>query len=329
MKKKPRLGFLGLGWIGTQRMQAVAESGRAEIVALADPSREALKRAAVPQAQRFQSLAPLLKLDLDGLVIATPSALHAEQSIAALEQKIAVFCQKPLGRTAAEVAKIIETARQSDVLLGIDLSYRFTQAVAAICEAANSGALGRLYAANLVFHNAYGPDKKWFYDAPLSGGGCVIDLGTHLVDLALLLMKSPMHGVSSRLFRGGEPIAPAKTRCEVEDFAIARLDFASGATAQIACSWNLNAGQDAVIEASFYGERGGASLRNLKGSFCDFTTELFQGTSRRMLAEPPDAWGPRALLDWVDRLAAGARFDCEVNSAIEVAKVIDAIYQSR
>lgn len=329
-EKPPRLGFLGLGWIGLQRMQALNLSGLAQVCAIADPSEIALSRAArvAPKALCSHSLEQILRADLDGLVIATPSALHAEQSVAALKRGIPVFCQKPLGRNAEEVERIVRTAQEADCLLGVDLCYRFTTAIAKIQLAIQSGKLGRIHAANLVFHNAYGPDKDWFYDGNLSGGGCVIDLATHLVDLAVFIIQSPVTTVSSRLFRKGTPIRTPRGRSEVEDYAIARLDFASGATAQIACSWNLNAGQDAIIEASFYGDKAGACLRNVNGSFYDFTAELFRKTSKEILAQPPDDWGGRALLDWARRLAISSQFDESIEEAIEVARILDAIYES-
>src|SRR5437868_1219219 len=126
-----------------------------------------------------------------------------------------------------------------------------------------------------MFHNAYGPDKPWFYDRRLSGGGCVIDLGIHLVDLALWALGRPaVTGVSSRLFASGRRLLPAGEA--VEDYAEARLDLASGATVRLSCSWRLPAGQDAVIEAAFYGTRGGAALRNRNGSFYELAAERFQ-----------------------------------------------------
>ena len=71
-------------------------------------------------------------------------------------------------------------ARQSNRLLAVDLSYRFTEAMRQVRNSVQSGALGRIFAVDLVFHNAYGPDKAWFRDPILSGGGCVMDLGVHL-----------------------------------------------------------------------------------------------------------------------------------------------------
>jgi predicted dehydrogenase len=190
---------------------------------------------------------------------------------------------------------------------------------------AQEGALGTIYAANLVFHNAYGPDKTWFYDPRLSGGGCVIDLGIHLVDLALWTLDyPPVAAVTSRLYAGGAPLADPQAA--VEDYATARIDLANGATLQLACSWRLPAGCDAVIEAAFYGTRGGAALRNVAGSFYDFTVERFHGTRRELLAGPPDAWGGRAAVDWASRLAAGGRYDPAVERLVGVAAVLDRVY---
>jgi predicted dehydrogenase len=188
-----------------------------------------------------------------------------------------------------------------------------------------SGALGRVYAADLVFHNAYGPDKPWFYDPALSGGGCVIDLGVHLVDLALWALDFPeVASVSGRLFAGGEPLGGRTDR--VEDYADAVIELASGASVRLACSWRLPAGRDAVISAAFYGTEGGAGLRNLDGSFYDFTAERFRGAAREALSGPPDAWGGRAAADWAARLAAGERFDPAACRLVDVARVLDRIY---
>ena len=171
---------------------------------------------------------------------------------------MAVFCQKPLGRSVEEVSSVVEAARRADRLLGLDLSYRHTTGARALTDVIRSGELGQIFAVELAFHNAYGPDKPWFYDRALSGGGCVIDLGVHLVDLALWLLDFPVvETVSSRLYASGQPLSPGSA--EVEDYAVARLDLAGGTTARIACSWHLHAGQEAVIEARFYGTAATAS----------------------------------------------------------------------
>src|SRR5215218_4751521 len=206
---RPRLGFLGVGWIGRNRMQAILGTGAIDVAAIADPSPDMAAEAGklAPAAKLVSTLDEILDLGVDGVVIATPSAMHAEQSIRALERGGAVFCQKPLGRTVAEVQAVVDAARVADRLLCVDLSYRFTEGMRRIREVVRSGELGRIYAVDLVFHNAYGPDKPWFYDPALAGGGCVMDLGVHLVDLALWTLDYPkVSKVSGRLFAAGEPL---------------------------------------------------------------------------------------------------------------------------
>jgi predicted dehydrogenase len=324
---RPRIGFLGVGWIGRSRMQAMIDTGLIDAVAIAEPSAEMAAGALelAPGAALVDGYDALLDRDLDGVVIATPSALHAEQSIRALDRGVAVFCQKPLGRTAAEAAAVVAAARRADRLLGVDFSYRFTEGMRRIRDLVAAGELGRLFAVDLTFHNAYGPDKPWFYDPSQSGGGCVMDLGVHLVDLALWALGFPeATEVNVDLTAGGEPLAGRSDR--VEDHAIATIRIADGPTIRLACSWRLHAGRDAVIAADFYGTNGGAAFRNIGGSFYDFTAERFRGTQAEPLAGPPDEWGGRAAADWATRLAGGARFEEEAERLVDVARLIDRIY---
>jgi predicted dehydrogenase len=326
-RQRPRLGFLGTGWIGLNRMRAIQEAGCAEIIGIADPSAEMAAEAAklAPGAAVVDGIDALLDLRLDGLVIATPSALHAAQSSHALNRGVAVFCQKPLGRTAAETRAVVETARRADLLLGVDLSYRATAGMRLIRDRVRAGELGRVYAADLVFHNAYGPDKPWFYDAAQSGGGCLMDLGVHLVDLALWTLDWPrVTEVSGRLFARGDALGPDPAG--VEDFAVATIGLESGGIVRLACSWGMHAGQDAVISAGFHGTEGGATMRNLDGSFYDFATEIHHGTARQVVATPPDAWGGRTAVEWANTLAEGNRFDADALRLTEVAVVLDRLY---
>lgn len=324
---RPRVGFLGVGWIGRHRMEAILATGAVEAAAIADPSPEMAAAAGrlAPDAALVATLDELLDAGVDGVVIASPSALHAAQSMRALERGAAVFCQKPLGRTRAEVQAVVEAARAADRLLAVDLSYRFTEGMRRIREVVRSGELGRIYAVDLVFHNAYGPDKPWFYDPALSGGGCVMDLGVHLVDLALWTLDGPaVAGVCAKLFAAGESLGQRPDK--VEDYAVATLELETGAVVQLACSWRLQAGCDAMISAAFYGTAGGVRLGNVDGSFYDFVAERYRGTARETLATPPDAWGGRAAADWAVRLAAGERFDPEAERLVDVAGVLDRIY---
>jgi predicted dehydrogenase len=324
--RKPRLGFLGTGWIGRLRMAALHAAGSADFRTVYDPSPAAAQAAAALQAGTdiVDSYADLLATDIDGVVIATPSALHASQCEQALQGGKAVFCQKPLARTRAETAQTIQAARTADKLLAVDFCYRRLAGMQQLRTMIAGGELGEIFAADLVFHNAYGPDKPWFYDVHAAGGGCVMDLGIHLVDCVLwLLGPREVTQVESQLFRHGRKLSPPYQA--VEDYAAATLTVGD-THVRLCCSWNLHAGQDAVIEVRLHGTRGGAAVRNVAGSFFDFNIHRFTGTGRERLAGYPDNWGCRALSHWVDTLATTGRFDPAIEAALPVAEVIDRIY---
>lgn len=325
---KPKLGFAGVGWIGKSRLEAVMKSEQAIIAAASDPNQTLLQelKQEIPAIQPYDSFEAMLDSDLEGIVIATPSALHAQQALAALQKGKAVFCQKPLGRHEKETAEVVEAARANKLLLGVDFSYRHTKAIQQIKQVIDSGELGEIYGVNLTFHNAYGPDKAWYLDPALSGGGCLMDLGIHLVDLLFWLLNKPVvTDVHSNFFQKGKRLR--NTENAVEDYAACQLVLNEKTVVQLSCSWFLPVGKDAVIEASFYGENGGIAFRNVSGSFYDFVAERYNGTSTETLSAPPDAWGGRAAAVWAEALAQGKQFDPEAQTYVEVARVLDMLYQ--
>lgn len=323
---RPRIGFAGLGWIGKNRMEAIAASGLAQIGALADPNPKSLEDCPA-DCSRYGGLEEMLRQEsLDAVVIATPTALHKEQTLAALNRGLAVFCQKPLGLCARDVRQMTETARRNNRLLGVDLSYRYTAQAEDIRRRIAAGEIGPVYAVDLIFHNAYGPDKEWFYDYGLSGGGCVIDLGIHMVDLALWTLNWPrVESVSGRVFKQGRRLQPPIR--EVEDFAAARLDTEQGAVIHLSCSWNLSAGCDAVIQAAFYGRKGSLRLENVNGSFYEFRAVQCFGTNRHVLEHPADRWYGRAAVQWTRQLADGNVYNKDIEQMITVTDLLDQIYE--
>lgn len=326
-----RLGFLGLGWIGRKRLDAMAMHDDVELAVLCDASRSRLDELADahPRALRCEDLDAMWDARPDGVVIATPNALHAAQAIACLARGIAVFCQKPLGVDAHETEAIIAAARRADLPLGVDFCYRHVQGMTALREHIAAGTLGEIVAIDLHFHNAYGPDKTWCHDRAIAGGGCLLDLGVHLIDLALWLQDEPeLALVSSALFASGERLSAGASRqtARLEDLAYAEFRQRRGAIVRIACSWHQHAGAGAAIGMHVQGTRAGAAWANVAGSFYDFRVDLLHGTRREPLGSHPDDWGGRALRQWVDRLAAGARFDSSTSVIATGARLIDAIY---
>lgn len=334
LKRTPKteqftLGFIGLGWIGRSRMEKLLTHSKVKGVGIVEPFKEHAESALQldEEMQVFDSAeAMIADPQIQGIVIATPSAMHAEQATLALMAGKAVFCQKPLGRTFDEVQKVLKASAQTNKLLAVDFSYRYTKAFKAVYDVVQSGELGQIFAVDLVFHNAYGPDKAWFYDLNQSGGGCVLDLGIHLLDMALWSLQYPqIQEVRSQLYSGGKKLGTNPKK--VEDYASVALSTKDGVAINLQCSWHISAGREAVIEAKFYGTQGGAAFTNINGSFYDFKAEKYKGTQTEPLVLPPDDWGGRAGMVWADAVMDGAGYDAvSAQELLQLAELIDTIY---
>lgn len=345
---RPRLGFVGLGWIGRLRMEAIEAAGAGEVAALCEPARARLAElsAARPDAARFAAYEELLAaardLALDGVVIATPNVLHAPQAIAALERGLPVFCQKPLAIDAAEAARTIAAARAADRSLGVDYSYRHTDGARELARRLAAGELGRVFAVDAAFHNAYGPDKPWCWDAAVAGGGALIDLGVHLIDLALWLLGNAagaggpdgtgeppaVAAVSGAPLREGRPLAGRG----IDDFTTARLALARDGeppvSLHLATSWNAHAGRDCDFRFDLHGTLASASFHNEGGSFYDFALALRHGRDEQILTRESADWLGRATVAWTRSLATSPAYDPAIETSLQIARAVDAIYRS-
>jgi len=322
----PHLGFVGLGWIGLKRLQPLADNGWDGELTVFDPDQLAVRNtlSAFPKAKSVNSFKELIDLDLDGVVIATPSALHANQTEQALRDGLPVFCQKPLGRNLDETERVVSLAQANNLLLGVDFSYRFTEGIQEIKAGLKREELGEIYAIEAVFHNAYGPDKEWYYTKEKSGGGCLIDLGSHLVDLIqYLLDDGDLEVVYSNLLAKGKSIQSGN---DVEDFAEAQLMTAKGVSVRLACSWKHAVGKDADIYVKINGTGGGFGFHNVKGSFYEFKAEKYNQNNATTLSSTLDNWEGKTLCNWVEELKKGHGFDPQSIGLINTAKILDDIY---
>jgi predicted dehydrogenase len=330
---RPHLGFLGADWQGLSRIETIVQSGIAEVVAVAEPSDQQRDYAEMiaPNAQMTASFNDLVRSKIDGIIISNPNLLSTGQLITLLEKGTAVFSDKPFGRTQAEMEQIVRAARKANRLLSVDFSYRYTSAMQAARQAVQSGELGKIYAVNLTFHNAFEPNT-WFHSGKISRNtphseGCVTDLGSSLIDMALWALDFPkVAHVNSRLYAKGQPIKAGNAKAE--DFATAQIVLENDTVMQMSCGWNLSTGCDSILRADFYGTRGGVSFHNMDGSFHNFIADRFYGSRRETMIAPLEQWDGRALMEWVRRISMGGRYNPEADRYVDVATALEAVYKA-
>ena len=256
------LGFSGLGWLGESLLKDLPAFPSLRLAAVQDARPELAQSI----AQRYGSPwhgsdydALLSAPEVDAVVICTPNALHVPQAQAALSAGKHVLVQKPLALSRADARATLDLAAQQHRLLFVDYTYRFLETVR-VLRASVEHRPKRVRAA---FHNIYGPgqEKTWFFDPRLSGGGALVDLGVHLLDLALWLLEpESVTLIDAELTHAlGLP---------VEDAARLRLSLDAEIAFDLAVSWNAPRPQTEIaFELDEY-----LRWENVGGSFFHFRT---------------------------------------------------------
>jgi predicted dehydrogenase len=213
--------------------------------------------------QRFEDL--LTAPSVDAVVISTPNTFHVPQAQAALRAGKHVLVQKPLAMSAAEARATVDLAAAGSRLLVVDYSYRMLQTVAELRAALPE--IGSIRSVSAAFHNVHGPraGRDWFFNPNLSGGGALIDLGVHMLDLVLWVL-TPQEVVLEGAELGRRP------GLEVEHSAQLQLQLDS-VPLSLAVSWDAPLPLT-DISVDIQGARGRLRWNNVDGSFGHFQTWL-------------------------------------------------------
>lgn len=260
--KHPRLriGIIGVGWPGERHLEGYLASEEAQIVAISDldPTRRAIvaKRYNVPAA--YADYHELLQdPQVEAVSIALPNFLHRPATLAALEAGKHVLCEKPPAVTLAEAQEMAAAAKQADRLLAYAVQRRFNPSTEALRIRLAEERLGEVYHARSVWTRTWGVPRGlggWFTDPARSGGGAMIDIGIHVLDLAWFLMGCP-----APITVSGQVYNKFPTLTKTDDSAFALIRFANGASVQVEASWVLAQEMDSM-GVHLYGTQGGARL---------------------------------------------------------------------
>lgn len=184
--KMIKWAVIGSGGIARRRTipEGIVPADNAELVVVFDINQEANSEVAGEfNARAAANMESLLAEDIDAVYIATPAVLHCEQVLACAKAGKHVLCEKPLGMTTAEAEKMIEACKDAGVLLGVGLMMRFHSQHLAALKMIQDGKLGKLTYGRAQLSCWYPPMDAWRQDPEKGGGGSLIDMGGHCVDL--------------------------------------------------------------------------------------------------------------------------------------------------
>lgn len=337
MSKKLRLGVVGLR-MGKNHAKAYQTHPQSELVALCDKDEKLLAAVAAELGveQTYTDADQMFaEAGLDGVSIATPNAFHAPLSIAALEAGLHVLCEKPMAMNAKEAATMNVAAAKARRNLMINFSYRFSEMSYALKQQVDAGVVGNIYFGRTVWHRRRGIPGFGgaFTNKALSGGGPLIDLGVHRLDLALWLMGYP-----EPISVGGstyDPLAravadPVGAIYTVEDLAAGLIKFANGATLILEASWALNIDEREHMVTLLCGDKGGLVQKNTGGGY-NFTAEVYTDEGGDLFTKQLD-WSnrrvPSSYHEFVDSIVEDRAPLATGEQGLKVMKILDGIYES-
>lgn len=270
-----KIGVVGTGGIAGCHLKAYQQNPRADLIAVCDINAERAAQVAEQwgAGRSYTDPAELFAdADVDAVSICTWNDTHAELAAAAVEAGKHVLVEKPMSRTYAEAQRLEDVANAHDRILQVGFVRRHSANCRVLKSFIDEGELGELYYGKASCLRRVGNPGGWFADKAISGGGPLIDIGVHVIDLCWYLMGTPrVSAVSANTYeklgnRANITTMPRyqvadydPTKNDVEDMANALIRFENGASLLIDTSYSLHATDDALT-VSVYGDRGGADL---------------------------------------------------------------------
>src|SRR4051794_32219495 len=241
-----RVGIIGGGWPGGAHARGYKEAGGFKVVAVADliPSRrKALMELTGATREYAEAMELVADKEIELVSVCLPTYLHAPVTIAALKSGKHVLCEKPPTLNVKEAKKIEAAATKGKKVVMYSVQRRFGGGKQAAKQAIDKGYAGDVYHARASWMRTRGIPigTGWFTDKSKSGGGALIDIGVHMLDLSWYLLGQPKplsaFGVTHQKFRS---LIAAEKTFDVEDSAFALVRFEGGRSLELATSWALN-----------------------------------------------------------------------------------------
>ncbi len=342
-----RVGVIGLGYGGEMALKGYSLLPDVEIVALAGLEEDRLQTLGatynVPNLYHYHHEL-LSRDDLDAVSVCVPNYLHAPIAIEALKRGLHVLCEKPLARTSREAEAMVDAATEADRVLQVVFNHRVRGDVQVLKRYIDEGKLGKIYYAKAYWMRRRGIPGAgtWFVSKEKAGGGPLIDLGVHALDMALYLLGEPevltvSASTYDELAKSGKGIDPKARKSgsgnvyEVEDLATAFLRLAGGSTLLLEASWATNSSASDDFGIILYGSDGGAEIQVKNYNWLD-TLDIYID-----VADVPATIHPQlykgdghitVVREFVDIIKGGNWLQYNGNEGLQRVRVIDACYAS-
>lgn len=345
-----KVGIIGCGGIANQKhLPALAGIEEVEVVAFCDIIEErailSKNTYGTSDGRVYSDYKEMLeKEDLDIIHVCTPNSSHAEISIAAMEADNHVMCEKPMAKTAEEARAMIEASEKTGKKLTIGYQNRFRKDSQFLHAACADGELGEIYNAKAhAIRRRAVPTWGVFLDEEAQGGGPLIDIGTHALDLTLWMMDNykPKYVVGKTYHKLSDKENAANAfgswdpkEFTVEDSAFGFIVMENGATIYLESSWALNSLDVKEAKTTLHGTKAGADMND--GLTINGEERGLQYDKKIVLetggvdfydgsGDEPELVEARA---WIDSILYDKEVVVKPEEALVVTEILEAIYQS-
>lgn len=358
---KVQIAIVGCGGIANQKhMPSIkANSGKAEIVAFCDIIPERAKKAAgdygTPDAKVYTDYKEMLadtSVEFDVVHVCTPNVAHCPITVASFEAGKHVMCEKPMAHNTEDAQKMIDAWKKSGKKFTIGYQNRFRDDTTTLNASCKNGELGEVYFAKAhALRRRAVPTWGVFPNKALQGGGPLIDIGTHALDITLWMMDNykPVSVTGQVFYKlgrqadgpDGNVFGPWDPETfEVEDSAFGMIKMENGAVVYLESSWALNILKSMEASTTLCGTKGGAEIHH--GGSYPKDELIYNNVEHNQLMEKiispagivdffeggASAEGVREQSQWMDAIINDTDPLVKPEQAFVVTQILDAIYKS-
>ena len=342
--KKLKIAIIGVGNISESHIVGYQKSENAELYAFCDINAQTLAKKGEKHGitRLYTDLDKMLAElpEIDAVSVCTWNCAHAECTIKALKAGKDVLCEKPMAMNSEEAQRMLDTAKETGRKLMIGFVRRFGNDAAVASDFINNGSLGDIYYAKATYLRRNGCPGGWFADKRYSGGGPLIDLGVHVIDLVRYLMGCPKpisaYGATFSGFGDREGLkdkagfnssAKSDMTHNVEDLATALVRFDNGAVLSVEASFNLHI-KKSVGNIQLFGTKGGAELSPEFELFTEVNGYLADVSLNRSTALSFNGLFENEINYFVESLITDRDLSSIAEDGVALMKILDAIYES-